>query len=406
MMLQPAQQQIRKLSIHEYLSMQMLNEYGVRTPESKAAKTPDEAFQAAKSFGTNELVIKAQVLAGGRGKGHFDSGLQGGVQMIESPEQARDMAKQMIGSNLITKQTGAGGRLCNAVMLARRIKPTHEYYLAILNDRALGGPALVASARGGMNIEDVARDEPDAIITHPINFENGLDASEAKDIAKQLGFKDDKAQEQAGEIMQKLYKLFKDTDATQVEINPLSETAEGVMCMDAKLGFDENAEFRQSKVFELRDKTQEDQAEVEAAEYGLNFIKLDGNIGCLVNGAGLAMATMDVLKLNGGNPANFLDVGGSATAEAVKKAFELLLREKSVRSIFVNIFGGIMRCDVIAEGIIKATQDLKMDIPLIVRLQGTKEQEAKQLIKESGMAIFPFDGLDEGAKKAVEAARA
>lgn len=278
-----------------------------------------------------------------------------------------------------------------------------------------------------------------------------FDTSRAKGIAKKLGFKDDKAQGQAAEIMQKLYTLFKETDATQVEINPLSETAEGVMwwveawlcfnnvcslgigmpSMDAKLGFDENAEFRQKKVFGMRDVSQEDAAEVEAAEYGLNFIKLDGNIGCLVNGAGLAMATMDVLKLNGGNPANFLDVGGSATAEAVKKAFELLLKEKTVKSIFVNIFGGIMRCDVIAEwvvslsaeslcrpraeailmraffrGIIKATQDLQMEIPLIVRLQGTKEQEAKKLIKESGMAIFPFDGLDEAAAKAVEASRA
>jgi len=257
-----------------------------------------------------------------------------------------------------------------------------------------------------MNIEDVARDEPEAIITHPINFEKGLSASEGKDIAVKLGIKGDKAQEQAADIMAKLYKLFKDTDATQVEINPLSETAEGVMCMDAKLGFDENAEFRQKKVFDLRDKTQEDAAEVEAAEYGLNFIKLDGNIGCLVNGAGLAMATMDVLKLNGGNPANFLDVGGSATADAVKKAFELLLTEKSVRSIFVNIFGGIMRCDVIAEGIIKATKELQLEIPLVVRLQGTKEQEAKKLIKESGMKIFAFDGLDEAASKAVEVARA
>ncbi|KAK9894654.1 succinyl-CoA synthetase beta chain SSC-beta [Cystobasidium minutum MCA 4210] len=401
-----AQQQTRKLSIHEYLSAGLLNEYGVKTPEFRAAKSPEEAYNAAKQFDTNELVIKAQVLAGGRGKGHFDSGLQGGVKMIESPEEARDLAKQMIGSKLITKQTGAGGRLCNAVMLARRIQPTHEYYLAILNDRSLNGPALVASARGGMNIEDVARDEPEAILTHPINFENGLSDSEAKEIAVQLGFKDDKAQREAAEIMQKLYKLFKDTDATQVEINPLSETAEGVMCMDAKLGFDENAEFRQEKVFSLRDKTQEDAAEVEAAEYGLNFIKLDGNIGCLVNGAGLAMATMDVLKLNGGNPANFLDVGGSATADAVKKAFELLLTEKSVRSIFVNIFGGIMRCDVIAEGIIKATKELKLEIPLIVRLQGTKEAEAKKLIKESGLAIFPFDGLDEAAAKAVEAAQA
>ncbi|KAA1084334.1 hypothetical protein PGT21_024757 [Puccinia graminis f. sp. tritici] len=395
--------QTRQLSIHEYMSMGLLNEYGIPTPISKAAKTPQEAHKIAESFG-KPMVIKAQVLAGGRGKGHFEGrdGLKGGVQMVDTPEQALQYAKQMIGHKLITKQTGAAGRICNAVMLAEKREPSHEYYVAILNDRSLNGPALVASAQGGMNIEEVAAKDPSAIHTFPIDFQNGLSKQEGVEIAKTLGIKDHSA---AADIFINLYRLFKDKDATQIEINPLAETKDGaVLCMDAKLGFDENAEFRQEKVFQLRDRSQEDPTEVEAAKYGLNLIKLDGNIGCLVNGAGLAMATMDVLKLNGGNPANFLDVGGGATAEAVKKAFELITSDKGVKSIFVNIFGGIMRCDVIAEGIIKATNELSLDIPLIVRLQGTKEKEAKKLIKESKMKIFAFDGLDEAASKAVEAA--
>ncbi|MBW0475654.1 hypothetical protein O181_015369 [Austropuccinia psidii MF-1] len=395
--------QKRQLSIHEYMSMGLLNQYGIPTPASKGAKTPEEAQKIAQEFG-KPMVIKAQVLAGGRGKGHFEGkdGLKGGVQMVDSPDQALQYAEQMIGKKLITKQTGAAGRICNAVMLAERRDPSHEYYVAILNDRTLNGPALVASAQGGMNIEEVAAKDPAAILTYPIDFHKGLTEQQGVEIAKKLGIKDHKT---AAQIFMNLYRLFKDKDATQIEINPLAETKDGaVLCMDAKLGFDENAEFRQEQVFNLRDRSQEDPTEVEAAKYGLNLIKLDGNIGCLVNGAGLAMATMDVLKLNGGNPANFLDVGGGATAEAVKKAFELITSDKGVKSIFVNIFGGIMRCDVIAEGIIKATDELSLNIPLIVRLQGTKEQEAKQLIKQSKLKIFAFDGLDEAASKAVQAA--
>ncbi|ODN82788.1 hypothetical protein, variant 1 [Cryptococcus amylolentus CBS 6039] len=356
-------------------------------------------------IGKDELVIKAQVLAGGRGKGHFDSGFQGGVQMVDSPAQAKEYAEKMLGYKLITKQTGAGGRVCNAVMLAERLPPQKEYYAAILNDRTTGGPVLVSSSQGGMNIEDVARDTPDAILTTPLDFENGISKETALELAGKLGFKEG-ARKNAADVFEKLYTIYKEKDATQIEINPLAELSTGeVLCMDAKFGFDDNADFRQKDIFKLRDITQEDAQEVEAAEYGLNFIKLDGDIGCLVNGAGLAMATMDVLNLHGGSPANFLDVGGGATADAVKKAFELLLTNKDVKSIFVNIFGGIMRCDVIAEGIIKATKELELQIPLIVRLQGTKEAEAKKMIKESGLKIFPFDGLDEAASKAVEAAK-
>ncbi|KAJ9098832.1 Succinate--CoA ligase [ADP-forming] subunit beta, mitochondrial [Naganishia adeliensis] len=398
-------QQRRNLSIHEYQSVQLLNSYGIPTPKSKPAFSAAEAEQVAKSFGTSELVIKAQVLAGGRGKGHFDSGFQGGVHMVDSPAQAKEYADKMIGAKLITKQTGEGGRLCNAVMLAERMPPQKEYYAAVLNDRASGCPVLVTSSQGGMNIEEVAHDTPEAIIATPLDFKTGISHADGVALAEKLGFKPE-ARDNAADVFQKLYTIFAEKDATQIEINPLSEMSNGdVLCMDAKFGFDDNADFRQKDIFKLRDTTQEDPQEVEAAEYGLNFIKLDGNIGCLVNGAGLAMATMDVLKLNGGDPANFLDVGGGATAEAVKKAFELLLSEKKVKSIFVNIFGGIMRCDVIAEGIIKATKELQLTIPLIVRLQGTKEAEAKKMIRESGLKIFPFDGLDEAAAKAVEMAK-
>lgn len=311
----------------------------------------------------------------------------------------------MIGAKLITKQTGEAGRICNAVMIAEARPPAHEYYAAILNDRVTQLPVLIASNQGGMSIEEVAKENPDAIITTPIDYTKGLDLKAAEEIAHKLGFSSPQLEKQAAETFVNLYKLFDQKDATQVEINPLAESKDGaVLCMDAKLGFDDNAEFRQQDVFQLRDVSQEDPTEVEAGEFGLNFIKLDGNIGCLVNGAGLAMATLDVLSLNGGKPANFLDVGGGANAAAVKKAFELLLGSKDVRAIFVNIFGGIMRCDVIAEGIIQATKELQLEIPLVVRLQGTKEAEAKQLIKESSLKIFAYNDLDEAAQAAVQKA--
>ncbi|CAL1696427.1 unnamed protein product [Somion occarium] len=398
--------QKRFLSIHEYQSVNLLNSYGVPTPKSIPAHTPQEAFEAAKQFGSTGCVIKAQVLAGGRGKGKFDNGLQGGVHMVQtSPEQAQDYASKMLGAKLITKQTGAGGRICNAVMLAERRDPAHEYYIAVLNDRTTGGPVLVASSQGGMNIEEVAAKDPSAIITTPIDFDNGLSREEALGVAKKLGFQGEDAESQAADIFINLYKIFKDKDATQIEINPLAETKDGaVLCMDAKFGFDDNAEFRQPEIFALRDITQEDPSEVEAQKANLNFIKLDGNIGCLVNGAGLAMATMDVLALHGGNPANFLDVGGGATPETVKKAFEIISRDPKVKSIFINIFGGIMRCDYIAEGVIRAKKELSMDIPLVVRLKGTMEDEAKELIRESGLTIIPFDDLDEAAAVAVKLA--
>ncbi|KAF9056634.1 succinyl-CoA synthetase beta chain, SSC-beta [Panaeolus papilionaceus] len=397
--------QRRFLSIHEYQSMKLLNDYGIATPKSIAAKSPQEAYDVAKNFGRDKLVIKAQVLAGGRGKGSFDNGFKGGVHMVDSPEQAKEIASKMIGSKLITKQTGAAGRVCNAVMLAERRTPAHEYYVAVLNDRTSQGVVLVASSQGGMNIEEVAAKDPDAIITTPINFKRGLSKAEAIEVAKKLGFTDEATQSEAADTFINLYRIFKETDATQIEINPMALTTDGaVLCMDAKFGFDDNASFRQKDIFALRDISQEEPSEVEAQKADLNFIKLDGSIGCLVNGAGLAMATMDVLSLHGGNPANFLDVGGGATPTTVKKAFEIIVADPKVKSIFINIFGGIMRCDYIAEGVIKAANELNLTIPLIVRLKGTKEAEAKKMIEDSGLKIIAFDSLDEAAERAVQLA--
>ncbi|WFD32809.1 hypothetical protein MSPP1_003860 [Malassezia sp. CBS 17886] len=398
--------QKRFLSIHEYLSMDMLGKYGIEAPKAIPATSAEEAYEAARSFGGQPVVVKAQVLAGGRGKGHFDNGMQGGVHLVKTADEARDVAAKMIGAKLITKQTGAEGRPCNTVMIAEARPPVHEYYVALLNDRMTQSPLLIASNQGGMSIEEVAKENPDAIIATPIDYRKGLSDESALKVAKKLGFSGEEQEKAAARTLVNLYRLYSEKDATQVEINPLAESKDGaVLCMDAKLGFDDNAEFRQQDVFELRDTTQEDPREVEAAKYGLNYIQLDGNIGCLVNGAGLAMATLDVLSLKGGKPANFLDVGGGANAQAVKKAFELLLQSKDVRAIFVNIFGGIMRCDVIADGIIQATKELQLSIPLVVRLQGTKEEEAKELIRNSGLKIAAYDDLDEAAAKAVDVAK-
>ncbi|KAI8993700.1 hypothetical protein BDB01DRAFT_716520 [Pilobolus umbonatus] len=396
------QQQKRFLNIHEYLSVKMLREYGINAPKGDVATTPEEAYQIAKNLGSDDLVIKAQVLAGGRGKGTFDNGFKGGVKTFSTPEEAKELASNMLGHNLVTKQTGAEGKPCNAVYICERKYARNEYYFAILLDRKSAGPVIVASRQGGVDIETVAAQDPDAIITLPVDPKLGLQKDAALKLAKELGFTP-KGQDEAAGIFLNLYKLFTEKDATQVEINPLSESNDHqVLCMDAKLNFDDNAAFKQKDVFALRDFTQEDPREIAAAKYELNYIGLDGNIGCLVNGAGLAMATMDIIQLHGGKPANFLDVGGSATPEAVKAAFEIITSDPKVSSAFVNIFGGIMRCDIIAEGIIAAARDLDLKIPLIVRLRGTKVEEAKKLIAESGLRIFAENELDSAAQKAVQ----
>jgi succinyl-CoA synthetase beta subunit len=396
------QQQRRALSIHEYLSADLLRRYGIQVPRGSNATTAAEAKAVAKEIGTDDMVIKAQVLAGGRGKGTFDNGLKGGVRVIYSPHEAEMFAQQMIGQKLITKQTGAGGRLCSSVYICERKFARREFYLAILMDRQNQCPVIVSSSQGGMDIETVAKENPDAITTTYVDIKTGVTDDMARDIATKLGFSS-QCIEDAKDTIQKLYTIFVEKDATQIEINPLSETSDHlVMCMDAKFGFDDNADYRQKEVFEWRDTAQEDAEEVRAAESGLNFIKLDGDIGCLVNGAGLAMATMDIIKLNGGAPANFLDVGGGATPQAIKEAFELITSDPKVTAIFVNIFGGIVRCDAIANGLISTVKTLDLKIPIIARLQGTNMEQAQKIINDSGLKIFSIDDLQTAAEKSVQ----
>ncbi|KAJ1548511.1 hypothetical protein HK405_002896 [Cladochytrium tenue] len=394
--------QTRNLSIHEHHSMGLLRDYGVKVPRGAVATTPAEAEAVAKSLGTEDLVIKAQVLAGGRGKGHFDSGLQGGVRVVYSPADIKTYAEKMLGHKLITKQTGEAGRICNAVYVVERLYVRREFYFAVIQDRTSQGPVIIASSQGGMDIETVAKENPDAIVTHPVDINAGLARSDAESVAERLGFRG-AAVGKAADIFERLYKIFVEKDATMIEINPLAEISDGeVMCMDAKFGFDDNAEFRQHDIFSLRDTTQEDPREVAAAKWNLNYIGLDGHIGCLVNGAGLAMATMDIIKLNGGDPANFLDVGGGANANQVAEAFKIISSDPHVTAILVNIFGGIMRCDVIAQGIIDAVNQLGLTLPLVVRLQGTEVERAKKLIAESGLRVFAIDDLDAAASKVVQ----
>ncbi|KAF2016272.1 succinate-CoA ligase [Aaosphaeria arxii CBS 175.79] len=395
-------QQSRTLAIHEYRSANLLKTYGIGVPAGDVATNAAEAEKVAKSISGDDMVIKAQVLAGGRGKGTFDNGFKGGVRVVYSPREASILADQMIGHKLITKQTGAAGRLCNAVYIVERKFARREFYLAVLMDRASQGPVIVASSQGGMDIEAVAKEHPEAIITTPIDIHTGVTDEIARNIATELGFSE-QCIEDAKDTIQKLYKVFMERDATQIEINPLSETTDHqVLAMDAKLNFDDNADFRQKEVFDWRDVSQEDADEVKAGEWGLNFIKLDGDIGCLVNGAGLAMATMDIIKLNGGNPANFLDVGGGATPEAIKQAFELITSDPKVTAIFVNIFGGIVRCDAIAKGLISVVESMNLRIPIIARLQGTNMEQAHQLLNESGLKIFSIDDLQSAAEKSVQ----
>lgn len=381
-----------------------MRSYGVGVPDGDAAVTPEGAYDIAKKLNTEDIVVKAQALTGGRGKGHFDTGFQGGVHLASSPEQVKDLAKEFLHHKIITKQTGAAGKEVTAVYVVERAFARTEAYLAILLDRATQKPIIVASAQGGMDIEGVAAKDPSAIKTFPVDLEKGVTDEQALKIASVLGYTT-KAQKEAAETVQKLYKIFVEKDSTQIEINPLSETVDNrVLAMDAKFGFDDNAAYRQKEVFEWRDLTQEDPDEVEASKSNLNFIKLDGNIGCLVNGAGLAMATMDVITLYGGKPANFLDCGGGATPETIENAFKLILSEEKVSGIFVNIFGGIVRCDYVAEGLIAATKNLGVQVPIVVRLQGTNFEKAAEMIAQSGLKIYAVNELDTAAERVVKLA--
>ncbi|KTW28042.1 hypothetical protein T552_01904 [Pneumocystis carinii B80] len=390
----------RNLSIHEYLSANILKDYGINVPSGGVAKSPEEAVKIAEQLGVGDFVVKAQVLTGGRGKGVFDSGLKGGVKVGFSPKEVGQYAGQMLGYTLVTKQTGPSGKICNMVYVCERKFSRKECYIAILMDRTSYKPMIVVSSQGGVDIETVAKETPELIYTVPIDISKGVSQDIASSIADKFGFSE-KTRDQVIDIILKLYKVFIEKDATQIEINPLSETIDyKIYAMDAKFGFDDNAEFRQTEIFSLRDKSQEDPDEIKASSLGLNFIKLDGSIGCLVNGAGLAMATMDIIKLNGGEPANFLDVGGSASAESIKEAFTLIVKDPKVTTIFVNIFGGIVRCDYIAQGLVSVMKDLSLSIPIVVRLQGTKYEEAQDILNNSGLQFFSYIDLDEAAYKA------
>lgn len=402
-----AKVQTRNLSIHEYRSAQLLRDYGIGTPRGEAADTPAGALKAAEDLKSDKLVVKAQALTGGRGKGHFDSGLKSGVHIISKPQEAEELAGQMLKHRLITKQSGEKGKPVSAVYVVECVNAAHESYLSILMDRSTQNTLIICSPEGGMNIEEVAKTNPDAIKKFYITPSEGITPETAKAIGASLGFSKE-AEAEAADAVTKLYKIFNERDATQIEINPLSEVIgdpeHKVMCMDAKFGFDDHASFRQSDIFNWRDVSQEDPDEVIAKESGLNFVKLQGNIGCLVNGAGLAMATMDVIKLYGGDPANFLDCGGGATPETIKKAFELILSNKNVDAIFINIFGGIVRCDYVAQGLVNAAKELGVEVPIVTRLQGTNFEEAQSIIKGSGYKIFSFEELDPAAEKAVNLA--
>jgi len=397
---------IRYLNVHEYASMELMNSHNIRTPESYVATSPEEAeniFQNMQSGDVKkDVVIKAQVLSGGRGLGTFKNGFKGGVHMVTQSGQAAEFAKSMLGEELVTKQA-PNGIICNKVFLMERMYMRREMYLSILMDRGSQGPLMVGSPFGGTSIEDVAASNPDAIFTESIDIMKGLQSEQADRMALNLGLeKGSKSHTNAVELMNNLYSMFIACDCTQVEVNPLAETPGGdIVVCDAKVNFDDNAQYRQKEVFKKRDTTQEDSREVEAAKYDLNYIGLDGNIGCMVNGAGLAMSTMDIIQLKGGSPANFLDVGGGADEQQVQKAFEILNADPKVQAILVNIFGGIMRCDVIAVGIINAAKEIGMKKPLVIRLQGTNVDAAKDLINGCGFRMILANDLDDAAEKAV-----
>lgn len=394
-------QQQRNLNVHEYVSYTLLNNAGISTPRFAIAATKEEARKIATDLNTKDLVLKAQVLAGGRGKGAFKNGLKGGVRMVYTPDEAADISGQMIGQLLVTKQTGEKGRICNSVMVTERKYPRKEFYLAVMMERAFNGPVIIASSQGGVNIEQVAAENPSAITYEPIDIVEGLTLAQCSSIADRIGLGAEK--DTLTEVLMKMYKLFLEKDALLIELNPYAEDTDGkYFSLDAKCRFDDNAFFRQKEVFALRDITQEDEKEVAAHKFDLNYIALEGNIGCMVNGAGLAMATMDIISLHGGSPANFLDVGGGATAKAVTEAFKIITADPKVLTILVNIFGGIMRCDVIAEGIVVAAKTLDLKIPIVCRLQGTNVDDAKVLIASSGLKILPIDNLDEAARLAVK----
>ena len=386
------------VKIHEYQGKEIFRRYGMAVPRGIPVFSVDEAVKAARELGGPVWVVKAQVHAGGRGKG-------GGVKLARSLDEVRDLAGKILGMQLVTHQTGPGGQKVRRLLIEEGADIRKELYVAMVVDRATQRVTLMASSEGGMDIEEVAAHTPEKIHRVAIDPGTGLTDAQADDIARKIGIPD-ASLPQARTMLHGLYKAFDETDASLAEINPLILTGDGkVIALDAKLNFDSNALFRHADIVAMRDLDEEDPAEIEASKFDLSYISLDGNIGCLVNGAGLAMATMDVIKLYGGEPANFLDVGGGATAEKVTEAFKIMLRNPHLKAILVNIFGGIMRCDVIAEGVITASKAVSLKVPLVVRMKGTNEDLGKKMLAESGLPILAATDLDDAAQKAVEAAK-
>jgi succinyl-CoA synthetase beta subunit len=400
------------MNIHEYQAKELLAGFGVPVPAGHAAMSVDEAVAAAERLPGPLWVVKAQIHAGGRGKGKFKElgpDAKGGVRLARSVEEVRAAAEEMLGRTLVTVQTGPDGKQVQRLYVTDGVDIDKEFYLALLVDRESGRIAVVASTEGGMNIEEVAHDTPEKITTITIDPATGLMPHHGRSVAAALGLTGDLAR-QCANVLAKLYDAFLGTDASQIEINPLAitdaEDSEAkLMVLDAKVGFDSNAMFRHKDLLELRDLSEEDAHEIEASKYDLAYIKLDGDIGCMVNGAGLAMATMDIIKLSGGEPANFLDVGGGASKEKVTAAFKIILSDPSVKGILVNIFGGIMRCDTIAEGIVAAAREVKLEDPLVVRLEGTNVELGKKILSESGLPIVAADDLGDAARKIVAEVR-
>ncbi len=386
------------MKIHEYQGKEILRQFGVPVPRGIAAFTVEEAVAAAEKLGGPVWVVKAQIHAGGRGKG-------GGVKVAKSIEQVKELAEQILGMQLKTHQTGPEGQKVRRLYIEDGADIKKEYYVSLVTDRASQKVAVIASSEGGMDIEEVAHKTPEKIVTELVDPLTGLGQAQALKIAKAVGLEGASA-DQAADVLQKLYKCYMDTDASLVEINPLNCDSKGnIIALDSKFNFDSNALYRHPEIVELRDLDEEDADEVEASKFDLAYISLDGNIGCLVNGAGLAMATMDTIKLFGAEPANFLDVGGGATTEKVTEAFKIMLKNPKVKGILVNIFGGIMRCDTIATGVVAAAKETKLSVPLVVRMKGTNEDLGKQILKDSGLPIISADSMAEAATKIVAAVK-
>jgi len=384
------------VKIHEYQAKELLRDYGLPVPTGYIAFTALEAKQAAANYGS--CVLKAQIHSGGRGKA-------GGVKLAKDPDDAYAIALNMIGMTLVTKQTGPSGKTVHRILVTEKITAKQEYYLSIIGDNENAGLLIVASADGGTEIEETAKDHPERIVQVPVSLSNGFEKADGVAVAKAFGFTGE-LKDELLEILSGMVRLYVERDCSLVEINPLTLTTEGhLVCLDAKVTFDDNALFRHPEIVSMRDIDEEDPKEYKAAQHDLSYVTLDGDIGCLVNGAGLAMATMDIIKNYGGKPANFLDVGGSATAEKVKVAFEILLSDPNVKAIFINIFGGIMKCDVIATGVVGAAKEIGLNIPVVVRLEGTNVDLGREILKQSGLAIITAIDMADGTRKAIEAAR-